>query len=563
MIDSDGKLLLGISPVWQSELRWETLKTAADRPAQERPGEANVGAEQHDPSLRAQRRGTMVEFLDEFERASIKFPGHRELVVAAKKAAKQLKENCWLGMLMADYDWSENGLIAAARQIQSEYWCLKYFSLFITIFSYLEPEAWHNQADRLSPGGEGTVEPEGSPAGAKEPAKGSYFAVVHTSPLAPGENSLYSVKKNDSTVIEGVKRRHLRHRVFFNEAFASITDEKRHDGYTTSHFLNRILHEHFAERIESGEIWAFIGHSDNASHFKSAQMINYWTKKKQELGLAFLRIEFGCPGHGKGPWDGLGAVLKQCVTRDTLNNKILTQSGYVTSPMEVAEHLRRKVDTDDWRAAHRTKTIKKITVLYSDHSEIKERPANGDNSFESLTGKMTSFSYLILASEQVARRERSCWCPACMLAHRRDSPQLRLATEGELHCLECDSGQRFGAPAFPWREQTVKDLGTGLAGRRKNAQVLGCALAKKIKPGEFFALQAREQWSASESVHLRPGYFWVAQAGSNFRIEVADKRMTIGGTVFSKGDLIIRIGRYFDRDVADPSGLTFEELGNL
>ena len=62
-----------------------------------------------------------MEFFDEFERASFKFPAHRELVAAAKRAAKQLKQNVWPGVLIADIDWSENGLIAAARQIQSEY----------------------------------------------------------------------------------------------------------------------------------------------------------------------------------------------------------------------------------------------------------------------------------------------------------------------------------------------------------------------------------------------------------------------------------------------------------
>ena len=69
-------------------------------------------------------------------------------------------------------------------------------------------------------GAEVTVEPEGSPAGAKEPAKGSFFAVVHLSPAAAGKTSLYSVKRNDGTVLEGIKRRHLRHRVFFTQAFA-------------------------------------------------------------------------------------------------------------------------------------------------------------------------------------------------------------------------------------------------------------------------------------------------------------------------------------------------------
>ena len=218
--------------MWQSQLRWETLKTAADRPEQQRPieGSAPGITEQQDSSLRAQRRGTVVEFLDEFERMSGKYPAHRELVVAAKKAANQLKENMWLGILVADYDWSENGLISSARQIQSEYWCLKYFSLFITIISYLLPDPWHEDASLLKTGDEVTVEPEGSPAGASKPANGSFYAVVHIAPATAGTDLLYSVRKNDGTVIGGIKRRHMRHRVFNTEAFASITDEKRHDG---------------------------------------------------------------------------------------------------------------------------------------------------------------------------------------------------------------------------------------------------------------------------------------------------------------------------------------------
>ena len=84
-------------------------------------------------------------------------------------------------------------------------------------------------------------------------------------------------------------------------------------------------------------------------------------------------------------------------------------------------------------------------------------------------------------------------------------------------------------------------------------------MAKKIKPGDFFAVQAREQWSTAEAVHVRPGHFWVVQASSNFKVAIADKRLTLGGTIFAKGDIIVHIGRYFDRDVSDPSGLTFEE----
>eukprot|EP00965_Chrysotila_dentata_P180524 5959505-Pleurochrysis_carterae.AAC.3 len=40
----------------------------------------------------------------------------------------------------------------------------------------------------------------------------------------------------------------------------------------------------------------------------------------QILHIAFV-------GHGKGPWDGLGAVLKQTITRDITNDNTLTPSG--------------------------------------------------------------------------------------------------------------------------------------------------------------------------------------------------------------------------------------------
>ena len=276
VIGADGNLLHGTAPVWQSELRWETLKTAADRPAPDRPTEGAACNQQHDDSLRAQRRGTLVEFLDELEKVSLKFPAHRELVAAAKKAARELRQNVWPGILMADYDWSENGLIAAARQIQSEYWCLKYYSLFINIVSFLKSDEWLHRESLLKEDDEVTVEPTGSPAGALQPAQGSFYARVHIAPAAAGESSVYKLKKDNGEVIEGTfERCRLRHRVFYTQAFAGITDEKRHDGYTTSHFLNKML-EYYRERIESGEFWAFIGHSDNASHFKSGQMMNYF-----------------------------------------------------------------------------------------------------------------------------------------------------------------------------------------------------------------------------------------------------------------------------------------------
>ena len=75
----------------------------------------------------------------------------------------------------------------------------------------------------------------------------------------------------------------------------------------------------------------------------------------------------------------------------------------------------------------------------------------------------------------------------------------------------------------------------------------------------FLAIQARERWSTSEEVHYRPGHFWLAQAPEVLEVRKVEKRCTIESVMFSAGDFLVRIGRYFDRVASDPSGLTFAE----
>eukprot|EP00966_Prymnesium_polylepis_P029538 686375-Prymnesium_polylepis.2 len=69
-------------------------------------------------------------------------------------AQKALKQNAWLGMLLSDYDWAENGVLELARQIQSEYWSLISYSLFISITSYLLPSFWKDRTSELKRGTE-------------------------------------------------------------------------------------------------------------------------------------------------------------------------------------------------------------------------------------------------------------------------------------------------------------------------------------------------------------------------------------------------------------------------
>jgi hypothetical protein len=246
------------------------------------------------------------------------------------------------------------------------------------------------------------------------------------------------------------------------------------------------------------------------------------------------------------------------VTRDITNCNILTDSGFITSPREVAKHRGKRFSTPEWIEAHKTKKINAITITYVHHDEIV-RPVV-ECKYETLSGSMTAYSYMILAEDQIARRARSCSCAdGCMLTRGR--PNMESAGDRPL-CVGCVHPDK---PA--WVQQTIKAIATaGVANRRIIAQTEGKKWAQALraptaeKPGDgFMAIQARERWSGSEDNHFRPGHFWLAQVGDVLHLEKIDKRCTIEGVTCSSGDYFVRIGRYFDRDASDASGLTFEE----
>ena len=88
--------------------------------------------------------------------------------------------------------------------------------------------------------------------------------------------------------------------------------------------------QHWLLHLDVGKFWAWLGHSDNASHFKSGPMMHYWSGKMSELDfLKACWIDFGCPGHGKGPWDGIGAMVKTQVTRDITNKQCAAPTGRI------------------------------------------------------------------------------------------------------------------------------------------------------------------------------------------------------------------------------------------
>lgn len=440
ILDADGNLRANSSQIWRQELQWHRIRTGGD------------GSNSED-DLRQTREGSVVKFLDEFEEVQKHQVRHSFHIQHAKAAESDFARNSIPGMLDEKSDWSENGSLEKRDQLQSEYWTISYYSLLISITSFLVASVWKDRSSVLSIGTHVTVEPLGSTAPDEtsgtvcEHVDGSFWAEVVENvdgrPYEAGEHVQYVVRGIDGSTLT-VQRSQLRHRKRYRIAFIQITNDKKHDFYSSTAFASRRLQffqkwndsgrtealdwasDDFAERerkraltemqgdvvgsssashgdaqhteqpeteeahaaqvqaqqameiaartrvrssqptsvlprprmpgrrsmsveefnawlekLDKEKFWAWIEDSDNATHFKSKESLYFWSKCLDEVEFVrALWVEFGCPGHGKGPWDGLGAMVKTKVTRDLTNEQVLTPSGDMNNGLEVAQHAR-------------------------------------------------------------------------------------------------------------------------------------------------------------------------------------------------------------------------------
>ena len=140
-------------------MKWERIKSGVKTPG---ISDEAVGQSPEKEMMRQKCEGTIIDLLDEFEsKVMKKYPLHRQTLIKQKAADQQREDNLPPCVLDVDSDHSENGPIANAREIQSEYWRMKYFALFISIWSHLDSEAWLDRSGALSQGMAVTVEPEG------------------------------------------------------------------------------------------------------------------------------------------------------------------------------------------------------------------------------------------------------------------------------------------------------------------------------------------------------------------------------------------------------------------
>ena len=442
LVDSFGKLKPGVSTVWMQQLQWSRIKSGGD------------GSNKED-DLRQKREGTLIQLLDEFEPVQKLNIRHQFHIEQSRSAEGDFSRNSIPGMVDCKSDYSENGSLEKPKQLQSEYWVIIYYTLLISITSFLVSGVWRERESVLPIGADVTVEPEDYelPADGKiEAVKGSFWARVMVATDSSGDAIEYTegadveyMVRTFDALDDGpslkIRRSRLRHRKRHRIAFLQITNDKKHDFWLSSAFANRRLQffqkwqesgraaaiewarndgaesarkaaeaaasqanataadptvlteaaaaaaaaangaelsdpkvraaadiaaaarhslrksclprprlppksqpteAQFAEwlqKLEPEKFSAWLEDTDNATHFKSKEMLYYWSTRME--AIEFLRmvwVEFGCPGHGKGPWDGLGAMVKNKVSRDLTNAQV---KGPASAPVHAPIMPRR------------------------------------------------------------------------------------------------------------------------------------------------------------------------------------------------------------------------------
>ena len=555
VVDKDGNVLQSAPVEFQSDVKWTRIRSSKKT----EPGEAKQ------PSYEA-HTGTVVEFLDAFERDVMKkFPHHRFTIKRQKTTAGEFERNRCPGWVQSDVDFAMDGEIPPprGRSAQQDHWSPMSFTAFIQVVSWLVSEAWVSRSSVLSVGESVTVEPaESSQPGATQPAANSFWAEIVSKPSAASEVTdpqlqEYGVRRHNAAAaapLEWVERRYLRHRKLHTKAFIHISDDKTHDSHAAQTFMGKTfkyLEEHVLGNGPGKEtFFAWHMHSDNApSHFKSSKTMHFLTTLPAQLAswaaaLPFsFRVfwEFGAPGHGKGVWDGIGAWMKRTVRQDIVDNRppdrktIKTESGNVLSPKEVAEHLKASFNTEEYVQSHLQKTINEVVVIYTPTAEIiRPKP---DHKYAAMPGMKKTFLFMPVREGVVLQRDFACWCGACMRASAPGEGSM----DASYRCVECES------EGLGWRETDVsREDAAGVANERTRTREKAKELREQLK--RHYERSNQPVWVGVQNRgEDDPDQYWVGRA---LRIE---KTHTVAGRIgrvsYDAGDAEIAV-EWFQRDVS-------------
>ena len=444
----------GTDPEWATVVSWSAHTTEFDPAA---------GKKRLD--MRPQN-ATLASFMDTFEDCLVRYAKHRCTWATQKAAAAYLKQNYYPGTLITDMGFAENHEILYARELQSNYWSHKSMTLFISTSSYLDSHIFYDTSEPIPDGANVTVETSNETP---------YHAVVKSS----SEATCNVVRTGDENcTIIAVPRELCRHRVERSVANVFATGDRLHDSSATQHYM-LLQMDWFLEQKRLGIIDETFKshhiHSDNAGqHFKNTYSARFLTLYRIKYSLGTATWSFGCPGHGKGPWDGLGGTLKNWLGRQA--QEFDQQKEPHRTPEDCAKALTCHFGSETWKVSHRNHTISQIVTHYVGPDEIKRDGAhyavgtNGKVSLDlcrkceiaSFKGARSTYDVWALANEKVGCRRYSCWCYGCT-----NTPRLKADSKDETSIVK-------GCMAGSARLEYLELVRTDAAGNRKTRESNVC-----------------------------------------------------------------------------------------
>jgi hypothetical protein len=319
---------------------------------------------------------------------------------------------------------------------------------------------------------------------------------------------------------------------------------------------------------------AYVVHSDNAAqHFHSVKAM-YWLS---HLPSTFGWIDrvywaFGCPGHGKGPWDGIGALIKTMLRHSITTGHDIEADGLrIMTPEDCANHMRGQLG-EDWAKDQRRKraVISRMTVFYADEDVILRRK---DAEYSKIPGVSKGRGFMRIGAGAVAMRPHSCFCRACILA---DGGKACSGMSNNLVVYDCVRGSGTREEGFcKWSGHNITESRVDKRITRQQCEEAGRRLSqdpKNLKPGTFVMVQnadtrggADAWWLAivvdaflnSHHFHMRQPVGLESGTGL-FKTCTVEKEKLPSGQWIARGDRVIAV-RWCERvDVAqDRERLTF------
>ena len=221
-----------------------------------------------------------------------------------------------------------------------------------------------------------------------------------------------------------------------------------------------------------------------ASHFKNRFTFQFICELKDLIGATILAWETCAPGHGKGPWDGLCAVIKSWLRRYEIQRKT-TCARDTFSPRGVFEVLRaRQVD---WVAQlHDRNTINMISFWYV--PVLGEDCPPGPNVLgpvprarsrpcvTSIAGIRTHFFFLAIDATTMWMRKLSCHCEEC-----RHGEFKKCGNDAE-----CGAWQVKILKSNATAPVSLRSMKSALAAKRRNLARAGAAAVLRQLLGPSF-----------------------------------------------------------------------------